>query len=656
MSVIFTCKRGPSSRLNSLAVENGAMIITTDTNELYMDVNSTRLLVGPIQVVDSLPSSGIISSRIYFLNTNNTFYKYIDSKWVNITNVLMTGATSTTDGKAGIVPAPTKSDAGKFLRGDGTWATPDDTSYGVVTTTKDGLMSSGDKSKLDGIASGAEVNQNAFSKFMVDSTPISANSKTDTVTLVAGTNVTLTPDAAAKTVTITTKDTTYEAATTSKAGLMSITDKTKLDNINNGAEVNQNAFSKFTVGDTTISSTNKTDTLTLVAGTNVTLTPDASGKKVTITTKDTTYSNATTSNAGLMSTDDKSKLDGIATGANKTVVDTAISATSTNPVQNKVIKAEFDTVNARIDDITNGADEALNSFKEFKDYLDNHQEEYEALVAISENKVDKVDGKGLSTNDFTTAYKSKLDGIATGAEVNQNAFSKLTVGTTTITSTNKTDTLTLEAGTNVTLTPDASGKKVTIVAKDTTYNPATTSTAGLMSASDKTKLDNIEAGANKYTHPTHGAKSEGMYKVTVDGLGHITAATAITKADITGLGIPAQDTTYGDASTTASGLMSASDKSKLDGIASGANKYTHPSYTAKSSGLYKVTVDASGHVSATAAVTKADITGLGIPAQDTTYSAATTSAAGLMSATDKTKLDSINTTFATDEQILALFA
>ena len=31
------------------------------------------------------------------------------------------------------------------------------------------------------------------------------------------------------------------------------------------------------------------------------------------------------------------------------------------------------------------------------------------------NKVDKVEGKGLSTNDFTTAYKTKLDGIAAGA-------------------------------------------------------------------------------------------------------------------------------------------------------------------------------------------------------------------------------------------------
>ena len=64
----------------------------------------------------------------------------------------------------------------------------------------------------------------------------------------------------------------------------------------------------------------------------------------------------------------------------------------------------------------------------------------------------------------------------------------------------------------------------------------------------------------------------------------------MTKSDITALGVPAQDTTY-----------------------------THPSYTARASGLYKVTVDSTGHVSAATAVTKSDITALGVPAQDTTY-------------------------------------
>lgn len=50
---------------------------------------------------------------------------------------------------------------------------------------------------------------------------------------------------------------------------------------------------------------------------------------------------ASTSTAGLMSASDKTKLDGIATGANKTIVDGELSASSTNPVQNKVINAEL---------------------------------------------------------------------------------------------------------------------------------------------------------------------------------------------------------------------------------------------------------------------------------------------------------------------------
>ena len=95
---------------------------------------------------------------------------------------------------------------------------------------------------------------------------------------------------------------------------------------------------------------------------------------------------------------------------------------------------------------------------------------------------------------------------------------------------------------------------------NTTYGTATASTAGLV------KIGFTESGKNYpvelnssgqmfvnvpwtdnntvYTHPTYTAKSSGLYKVTVDGTGHVSGATAVTKADITALGIPAQDTTY----------------------------------------------------------------------------------------------------------------
>ena len=70
-----------------------------------------------------------------------------------------------------------------------------------------------------------------------------------------------------------------------------------------------------------------------------------------------------------------------------------------------------------------------------------------------------------------------------------------------------------------------------------------------------------------YTHPAHTPKASGLYKVTVDAEGHVSAAEAVAKTDITALGIPAQDTTYKDVTAGgASGLMSGADKTKLDGL------------------------------------------------------------------------------------------
>lgn len=78
---------------------------------------------------------------------------------------------------------------------------------------------------------------------------------------------------------------------------------------------------------------------------------------------------------------------------------------------------------------------------------------------------------------------------------------------------------------------------------------------------------------------------------------------------------------------------------KLNGIEAGANKYTHAVHDAHVSGFYKVTVDAEGHVTAVAAVEKADITALGIPGENTQYVVATAESDGLMSKEDKAKLD-----------------
>lgn len=62
-----------------------------------------------------------------------------------------------------------------------------------------------------------------------------------------------------------------------------------------------------------------------------TLLNDKAGKNIATTTSD-----------GLMSSSDKTKLDGVEAGANKTTVDSSLSATSTNPVQNKIVKSALD--------------------------------------------------------------------------------------------------------------------------------------------------------------------------------------------------------------------------------------------------------------------------------------------------------------------------
>lgn len=84
----------------------------------------------------------------------------------------------------------------------------------------------------------------------------------------------------------------------------------------------------------------------------------------------------------------------------------------------------------------------------------------------------------------------------------------------------------------------------------------------------------------------------------IDGISEITTATDTTisgllkgasgkvalavKSDITALGIPAQDTTYADATTSVAGLMSANDKTKLNGIATGADVSVNADWNASS--------------------------------------------------------------------------
>ncbi len=70
---------------------------------------------------------------------------------------------------------------------------------------------------------------------------------------------------------------------------------------------------------------------------------------------------------------------------------------------------------SKISDLVNGAPEAMDTLKELADAINDNADIMTALQSAIGDKVDKVSGKGLSSNDYTSAEKSKLSGIAAGA-------------------------------------------------------------------------------------------------------------------------------------------------------------------------------------------------------------------------------------------------
>lgn len=200
-----------------------------------------------------------------------------------------------------------------------------------------------------------------------------------------------------------------------------------------------------------------------------------------------------------------------------------------------------------------------------------------------------VEGGYVSNGDTLASAFSALDAavknaVAGGGEVNQNAFSNVKVGSTTIAADTKTDTLELAAGTGITLTPDATTDKVTIKVTDNTYadkshnhgnltndgkigttagKVVTTSTNGTLVASDTISADNVPSlNASKINAGTFDVAripNITLSKVTDSGTAAAanvaTSAIADSSTD-TGLVTAAQVATYvGNKTAGLSGAM-----------------------------------------------------------------------------------------------------
>lgn len=144
---------------------------------------------------------------------------------------------------------------------------------------------------------------------------------------------------------------------------------------------------------------------------------------------------------------------------------------------------------SKVAELVNGSPEALDTLRELSTALGDDPNFATTIATQIGGKVDKVAGKGLSTEDFTSEAKSKLAGIAAGAN-------------------NYTHPASHSASM---IEQDGTHRFVSDAERETWNNKpgsatATPTTTGMMSASDKSKLDSVAAGANNYTHPaTHSA-------------------------------------------------------------------------------------------------------------------------------------------------------
>lgn len=231
-------------------------------------------------------------------------------------------------------------------------------------------------------------------------------------------------------------------------------------------------------------------------------------------TSNVSANTATQSASGLMSVADKKKLDGIADGATKIKVDTSISSTSTNPVQNKVIKTELDkkagtaVATTNTNGLMSAADKtklngiATGANKTIVDTTLSNTSTNPVQNKVIKTELDKkADKTALDAKADKTALNGKLD--KTGGTLTGNLTGKYFTGTW----------LQTTAATDLGRTPekvavlDDSGwvyyRTPTEIKSDIGADAVvTTSSDGLMSASDKSKLDGIATGANKTTVDT----------------------------------------------------------------------------------------------------------------------------------------------------------
>lgn len=267
-------------------------------------------------------------------------------------------------------------------------------------------------------------------------------------------------------------------------------------------------------------------------------------------------------------TAEKNKLAGIAEGANKTIVDSELSSTSTYPVQNKVVNAAINDLNTLVGD-TAVATQISNAVASKADASHTHDDRY-----YTESEIDtKLSGKSDTSHTHSTY-------------VNQNAFSNIKVGNTTVAADTATDTVTLVAGNNITITPDATNDKIIIAATDTVYtHPSSGVTAGTYKSVTVNAQGHVTGGSNPTTLSGYGI-TDAATKSALTAVSDLVGDTAVS-AQISDYAAPKSHTHNYAGSSSAGGAAKVSESDIGITTAGNGSAYTAtvPGITALASGV-----------------------------------------------------------------------
>lgn len=121
----------------AVLLANGKMYVNvpwTDSNTTYTQATSDNL--GLVKIGYSA------NGKNYPVALDGNGKMYVNVPWTdtNTTYANMKAATASAAGAAGLVPAPAAGKQTSFLRGDGTWVVPTNTTYGLASTTANGLL------------------------------------------------------------------------------------------------------------------------------------------------------------------------------------------------------------------------------------------------------------------------------------------------------------------------------------------------------------------------------------------------------------------------------------------------------------------------------------------------------------------------------------